>query len=238
MAMIEDWIEKAANEIAEGMPGLAWEELRGALRGACIYTIRKHCPFTAGVAYVPLGEADSDGDFESVGAFHAKFGLPTSADGPPRELSEHELGFRLRFMLEELTEFCEAHWIKLDYTIEAIGIGMPQDLPKAFDALVDLAYVVLGTAHMHRFPWNDGFARVQRANITKERCGIDHKFYRENDGDQDLCDICGKHKVTHSVRGSALDVIKPAGWAPPNMVESLMAAGWRGPALPMGEPPQ
>jgi predicted HAD superfamily Cof-like phosphohydrolase len=86
------------------------------------------------------------------------------------------------------------------------------DLPKIADSLVDLVYVALGTAHLHGLPWEELFTEVQRANMTKERC----------------------QRAEDSTRGSTFDVIKPAGWKPPNIIEVLMRAGWQGPALPLG----
>ena len=88
-----------------------------------------------------------------------------------------------------------------------------QDLPKIADALVDLVYVALGTAHLHGFPWAALFAEVQRANMTKERA---------------------KPDGSDSARGSSFDVVKPEGWRGPAMVEVLMRAGWKGPSLFLG----
>lgn len=246
MSTVNDWAAEAAESIARATCGTD----SGPVVGAIAEIIRAKCPFTPGVAYVPAG--DRKGDFEAVGDFHGKFGLPTPADGPPRELTAEEFRFRTRFMLEELKEYFDAHGLRLEYQIgvqefdPSEGVAFTEtdrprgcDMPQAFDALVDLAYVVLGTAHMHRFPWNDGFARVQRANMAKERCGIDHRFKPGGAivDDSNICThadgdkMCGKPKVAHSARGSALDVIKPAGWTAPNMIESLMAAGWKGPRL-------
>jgi predicted HAD superfamily Cof-like phosphohydrolase len=157
-------------------------------------------------------------DFNDVGDFHRKFGLPTTDDGPPRELTAEEMRFRVRFLLEELEEYCEALGISLIWKVSAppvTGELSKQDLPHAFDALMDLVYVALGTAQMHRFPWAEGWLAVQTANMTKERA--------QNDG-------------SDSKRGSSLDVVKPEGWQPPtqNIIEAMMQAGWLGPELPLG----
>jgi len=119
--------------------------------------------------------------FDMVGEFHVKFGLPTVADGPPRPLTDHEFEFRSRFMREELDEY-----------EDAVAEG---DLAKAADALVDLVYVVLGTAHLHRFPFDEVFAEVQAANMRKVRAS----------------------SAEESRRGSALDVVKPEGWTSPDV---------------------
>lgn len=198
--------------------------------------------------------------FDSVGAFHAKFGLPVS-DGVAKEISEELRDFRLRFLLEELEELAEGYGLELSWDLQpkimpcphckggretpkceccngAAAVEKIQDLPKIADALVDLVYVALGTGHMHGLPWAKLFAEVQRANATKERCGIDHKFEdRGHPVDLDSCDCdgCGRPRIEHSLRGSAHDVIKPEGWRPPAIIETLMQAGWRGPKLPLEE---
>lgn len=187
-------------------------------------------------------------DYASVGEFHKKFGLPTEADGPPRPLTTEELMFRFRFMLEELAEFAEAMGLDFQHQVGPLPAegAVAQDLPKAADALIDLSYVTLGTGQMMRLPWAALFADVQRANMTKERCGIDHRYavnglsVETADGHV-LCGhfepstgrACGKLKIAHSVRGSALDVIKPGGWLGPSTHEILLRAGWNGPALPL-----
>ncbi len=134
-------------------------------------------------------------NFESVGEFHRRFGLPRHGDGGPVSgLDQEKFLFRDKFMQEELDEFREAHYAG--------------DLPKALDALVDLVYVVLGTAHMMRAPFDEAFREVQRANMTKVRAaGADDP---------------------RSTRGSALDVVKPAGWTPPDVAGVLRRAGWDG----------
>jgi predicted HAD superfamily Cof-like phosphohydrolase len=177
-------------------------------------------------------------DFDDVGKFHRKFNLPVASDGLPRELTIEELQFRFRFMLEELSEYAEAMGVTFEVR-EAIAYGnvQKQDLPKAFDALIDLVYVALGTAHLHRFPWQEGWDEVQRANVAKERCGIDHKFKDCADEDcgvdPDFCheqisdatgtmdDLCQMTRKQHSLRGSALDVIKTPGWKAPDIAQVL-----------------
>lgn len=143
-------------------------------------------------------------DFELVGDFHEKFGLDnvTWRGVGPRPISEEFVNFRIKFMSEELHEFI----------LEAEA-GNHEGM---FDALLDLSYVVLGTAQGLGYPWTEGFDEVQRANMSKERCEIDHP-YVESTYSTDLCKECGKSRVKHSLRGQKLDVIKPAGWMPPNI---------------------
>lgn len=115
--------------------------------------------------------------------FHRRFGLPAAGDGPPTLLTDDVWAFRKKFLLEELDEACEAH-----------DAG---DLAGFLDALVDLVYVALGTAHLGRLPFDEAFAEVQRANLSKVRAaGADDP---------------------RSKRGHALDVVKPPGFVPPDL---------------------
>ena len=102
---------------------------------------------------------NNDTNFNDVGRFHWKFGLPVAmsraGDTKPTSLPYDAYQFRSMFMQEELDEYCEAY-----------GEG---DLAKMADALVDLVYVALGTAHMHNFDWQPLWNEVQRANMSKLR---------------------------------------------------------------------
>lgn len=71
------------------------------------------------------------------------------------------------------------------------------DLPAYYDALIDLQYFLTGAFTRANLPIEPGFIEVHRANMDKERA-----------------DIYG----LNSKRGSSLDVIKPVGWQPPNML--------------------
>ena len=163
-------------------------------------------------------------DFDSVGDFHRKFGLPATQEPrrmtptlaertQPRVVDDSTARFRLLFLIEELREIAKGYGVEMNIVLHRIE-GAPQDLPAIADGLVDLVYVALGTAHLHGLPWPELFAEVQRANMTKERA--------TGSGDE------------RSTRGHSLDVVKPAGFTPPRIVETLMAAGWPGPALPLG----
>lgn len=147
-----------------------------------------------------------DNFFKQVGDFHAKFELPTAYSyygeinqdfklkRDPQFLTIDNHLFRRKFMQEELEEFDAAC---------AVG-----DLPKAADALVDLVYVVLGTAHLMGLPFNELWEAVQAANMAKERAVA-------NDA--------------RSKRGHRLDVVKPEGWVAPPIAEILEKAGWKNP---------
>lgn len=118
-------------------------------------------------------------DYFRVRQFHEKFKI--GYDGPPRLLPP-ELAWRREFLNEELREYDEA-----------VATG---DLAKAFDALIDLVYVAIGSAVLHGFPWEAGFAEVHKANMAK-------RLSVEGEG-----------------RGTN-DIVKPQGWTPPNMEEVL-----------------
>ncbi len=118
--------------------------------------------------------------FEMVRQFHEKFGL--AYDGKPRVLPADIQALRLVRLTEELEEYCNA--------------VNENNLEAMLDALVDLQYILLGTAELHGFTrFDEAFARVHAANMTKERA------LRAEDS---------KHDSTY-------DIIKPTGWAAPNL---------------------
>lgn len=121
----------------------------------------------------------ADGDYGAVLGFHTKFDLPRPAR--PRLLDDDVYRFRDGFMQEELDEFREAH---------ANG-----DLEKAFDSLIDLSYVVIGTAIFMGLPWEEGFAEVHRANMDKVPV----------------------QSADESKRGSSYDIVKPDSWRGPDL---------------------
>lgn len=76
------------------------------------------------------------------------------------------------------------------------------DMEGAADALIDLVYVAMGTADMMGLPWQALWDEVQRANMSKVRA----------------------ERAEQSARGTAFDVIKPAGWEPPDHCDALIRA--------------
>ncbi len=117
--------------------------------------------------------------FEAIEEFHKKFNLPTPEK--PEFASPEIMKFRIKFMQEELDEFCEAY--------------VNDNIEDAFDALIDLCYVVLGTSYFMGLPFNDGFKIVHHCNMRKVRAKV----------------------VEDSKRGTKFDVIKPEGWQPPDL---------------------
>lgn len=121
--------------------------------------------------------------FEDVGEFCKKFGVPRGfLHCIPPGLEQ----FRIKFMHEELAEY-----------ERAVEAGLDEE---AFDALLDLCYVAVGTGWLRRFPMDEGWRRVHAANMAKER---------------------SRSKNFGPGRGSAWDVVKPAGWRPPVLRDLL-----------------
>lgn len=140
-----------------------------------------------------------------VARFHAKFGIDQAHPPAPTHLTEDLFRYRFSFLVEELGE------LALAAGHEALGValcqatttycrdhpplyGVPErDLVRAFDALLDLAYVLRGTALLMGITpahWADGWSAVERANMAKVR-GV-------------------------TKRGEARwDVTKPEGWVGP-----------------------
>lgn len=152
---------------------------------------------------------ESRSNFEDVGRFHEKFGLHNASNigdqGPRPEASPEMRQFRANFLLEEVAEYVEAIGGKVEISelvvagARSITVTVPEDAEidhgKAFDALIDMVYVALGTAHLEGYPWQKGWDMVQRANMLKQRA----------------------QSADESKRGSALDVVKPEGWTAPNI---------------------
>lgn len=133
-------------------------------------------------------------NFGDVGWFHKRFELhEVSWDGDPgpTEITPELLEFRTRFLKEELQEFTDASLV-MDHAAMA-------------DALIDLVYVAMGTAHFFGYPWQELWDDVQRANMAKERAAADG---------------------SNSARQSAWDVVKPEGWVPPKTAEILAKHGF------------
>ena len=121
-----------------------------------------------------------------VALFHRKFEIPINET--PGFCTAEAMKFRADFIQEEFDEFKHA--------IET------NDLPEAFDALIDIVYIALGTVDMMGLTteefcelWND----VVRANMSKVR----------STGDDDPL----------SKRKSSFDVVKPADFVPARSIE-------------------
>lgn len=116
---------------------------------------------------------------KDIDQFHRKFELPRPSK--PQLLDAELAKFRIRFMQEELDEFIYAH--------------QTGDLAEALDALVDLTYVVLGTAWLMNLPFDKAWDAVHTANMKKVRA-TSH---------------------AQSKRQTLFDVVKPPGWTAPDI---------------------
>lgn len=149
--------------------------------------------------------------FQKVAQFHRKYRL--EYEGKPRELDDELALFRIGFMLEELAEYCSASGFEelSLQLVEVIGeITSPSDrgakrrtgehnFHDQLDALVDLSYVVNGTAYLQGFDFDAAFQTVHEANMKKIRT----------------------ERPEDSKRGSKYDVVKPHNWSPPDLKEFL-----------------
>lgn len=153
-----------------------------------------------------------------VRQFHQRF--DQIAPDQISHLTRRKLQDRVLFMLEELTEFAAAaglNSLSASLLAEAdatrdydLALLQSQNMEGMFDALLDLVYVAKGTAVMMGLDqvWDQGFADVQRANMTK---------------------VLGE---TH--RGNKHDVAKPPGWVGPQTA-AVLALGNYDPALAADE---
>lgn len=166
---------------------------------------------------------DTKTNFDDVGDFHEKFGLDNTTHediGPRTQLDPEVIPFRVKFLLEELQEFCDGAgivlldkgsdepgelFIRLDELEIEMKPGFKMKHELTFDALLDLVYVAMGTAHFLGYPWQMGWRLVQRANMAKIRA---------------------KKDASDSKRGSSFDVVKPPGWTPPNIERLLGRIGF------------
>ncbi len=97
-------------------------------------------------------------DFQSVGDFHRKFGLPAVGHEDPVDpqlIDDEMFLLRVQMIQEELQEMIAGH--------------RARDIAAVADAIADLVYFAHGTAHLYGIPFDEVFAEVQRANMQKER---------------------------------------------------------------------
>lgn len=148
-------------------------------------------------------------ELEQVRLFHQKFGQLD----PQRisHLTKRKLAERINFMLEELTEFAEACGLSTFNTTTGEIVfsarecnGKDQDMEQQADALVDLCYVLKGTAAMMGLgpAWPDLWDDVQRANMAK----VKGPTHREMEFGADIC--------------------KPEGWTGPRTSQILGRYGY------------
>lgn len=132
-----------------------------------------------------------DYEMELIENFHDKYGVPMPEC--PQLLAPDVFEFRVKFMQEELNEFIKDH--------------IEENKVKAFDALLDLTYVLKGTALLMGISpgqWSAGMDAVQKANMSKVRVT----------------------SAADSKRGHSLDVKKPLGWVGPEAALKQILDGY------------
>lgn len=170
-----------------------------------------------------------------VRAFHQKFGHPVR--WTPTVPPDAEVRFRLALILEEFEELLlstladpEDHeWGDFDGIHEAVEAATAElrelirlapvgvDLPEAYDALLDLGWVVEGTHAVIGTNADPGFEEVGRANMDKDPVYVALKdgFHGSN-----VEERSERPDPTQKPR-------KPPGWRGPDIVGVLRAQGWR-----------
>lgn len=137
--------------------------------------------------------------WDDVLEFHSKF--QQSYEDKPRQLPAALQSFRDKFAMEEFREYNDHVLLGervLQYPDDA---AMAFHLEQQFDALIDLTYVVLGTAHLQGFSFPEGWRRVHEANMSK--------VIAVKDGVETT-------NVIDSGRDKRFDIVKPKGWEPPS----------------------
>lgn len=132
-----------------------------------------------------------------VAAFHAKFGQEYL--GKPRMLPQDLHDFRTNFHHEETTEYRDEYDLLATAVLERDRREIIHRLDKQLDALLDSAWVILGTADLQygRQATIEGWKRVVKANMSK--------VLATDDPDAE-----------DSGREVKYDIRKPKGWLPPD----------------------
>lgn len=146
-----------------------------------------------------------DKEIKDITEFNEKFSM--MINDKPTLLTHRKIRERLEFILEEFIELVGGAGHHL--VIENAADGSQkftfldvdeQDIYEQADALIDLVYVIKGTAIMMGLPWDRLWDDVQRANMAKVR---------------------GMTK-----RGHVVDCMKPHGWVPPMTKSIIDEAGY------------
>lgn len=132
-----------------------------------------------------------------VNAFHAKFGQEYT--GKPRALPNDLFDFRTKFHDEETSEYRDEQWRLMDAIDRSDRRDIITAMEKQLDALVDAAWVILGTADLQfgRKAFIEAWRRVVKANMAKVLATEDPN-------------------AEDSGREVKYDIRKPAGWLPPD----------------------
>ncbi len=118
---------------------------------------------------------------KDIEEFHKKFNYHQRKTPSIPQDNTELVTFRIKFIEEELNEL-------------KVAIG-DNNVANALDALVDMTYVILGTAWLFNLPFDAAWSEVHKANMKKIR---------------------GK-----SNRSEHYDCIKPNGWQAPDIQKLL-----------------
>lgn len=149
--------------------------------------------------------------------FHAKFQIDYR--GKPRVLDEQTSRFRLKFLNEEIAEY-EKHMDAAHFELDKLTrspqfqkdefafdrAAITHELSQQLDALVDIVYVALGTAHLQGLNFREAWRRVHEANMKKQRA----------------------HSASNANEKLKMKVVKPKGWEAPkhdDLVEDHIHGG-------------
>lgn len=127
---------------------------------------------------------------DDIIAFRRKFDLPLPQYVTPPDVSVFT--FKINHLEEEIAELKDAFSDpQLNIDNKMAGIA---------DALVDLAYVAIGTAVGWGINFDECWHQVHAANMRKERA---------------------KPDGSNSKRGNGLDIVKPEGWIGPDILAAI-----------------
>ncbi len=135
-----------------------------------------------------------------VNAFHVKFDHAQDHYGLPKVLPMELFDFRVKFHDEETTEYRDEQVKLVDAVDRKDHREIVNSLELQLDALCDAVWVLLGTADIQfgKRIFYEAWKRVVKANMAKvraDRAGADAK---------------------DSGRDKKFDIVKPAGWTPPD----------------------
>lgn len=135
-----------------------------------------------------------------VNAFHVKFDHGLDNYGVPKMLPPDLFAFRHKFHMEETTEYADEQ-PKLEQAMARRDHReVVNSLELQLDALADAVWVLLGTADVQfgKTVFYEAWRRVVKANMAKVRA--------DQAGDD----------ATKTGRDKKFDIVKPAGWTPPD----------------------
>lgn len=121
--------------------------------------------------------------------------------GKPRILPRGLFSFREKFHREEMGEYADEQDILEAALTRGDQEAIAQSLERQLDALVDSAYVILGTAYLQfgGAIFSEAWRRVHEANMKK--------VVASSAGDE------------RSHRDATYDIVKPEGWVPPSHID-------------------